>query len=114
MVFERVNAGLHREAQLPDARNLLNLDENERNQKTEGTRIPWRNRDLCWVGAPAPSIVLSSGSSPVKKPPVGRRNDNSTTGARMDSPVFFNHKELNGSGGWAALRTFGGAGSAFK
>ena len=99
MAFERVNAGVHREARQPDARNLLKLDENERNQETEGSRILQRIRDLCWVGATSPSIALSSGSSPAKKLPDGRRNDNSTTGTRMDSSVFVDHSEHNGCRG---------------
>ncbi len=95
IAFERVKAGLHHETRQQNAGHLLKLDEKERNQETEGTRSPWRNRDLCWVRAPAPSIAPSSGSSPVKKPPDGI----STTGTCMDSPVFVNHGEHNGCRG---------------
>ena len=49
MVSERVNAEVHREVLQHNARKRLKLDEKERKQETEGIRILWRNRDLCWV-----------------------------------------------------------------
>ena len=51
MAFGQVNAEFHREALQHNAGKHLERDEKERNQGTEGMRIPWRNRDPCWVEA---------------------------------------------------------------
>ena len=47
MAFGQVNAEFHREALQHNAGKHLERDGKERNQGTEGMRIPWRNRAPC-------------------------------------------------------------------
>ena len=51
MAFGQVKAEFHREALQHNAGKHLELDEQERNQETEGMRVLRRNRDPCWVEA---------------------------------------------------------------
>ena len=48
---QRRNAEVRREARQHNARQLIKLDEIERNHENEGIGILWRNRCLCWVRA---------------------------------------------------------------